>query len=605
MDLGPAVHATMDCGPHPQQRHQQQPLQEQRLQQQPLKPERRQLGNRGITQGQVAAQSAVASGYLANGWRLLIGAAIAGAVARLCARALSTRNRTWLSFAVAGSGLFLSFLIRADHRSPGSPGFFLHAGTASAFAVALTLCLRPWFGHAQLRAATQILWASLTVGLCACVLATDSRIGTYPLQATPVTRIVVGLAISGAVAALGAVRLAQVRQLRRVDVLLVHSVVAYLFARLVDTGAHGRIGAFLTFVVVAIPVVAGSGSDCDQAGLAFDRQTLVARVRLWPIVLMMGFATAMGAASASIETAGPIGTSFTVLGCLFTLLFRHISGGHGLLIIPFTQPERAANRVFEELVYQRIRLIGRPVRRSIDGAVVAIEADPEWPQAHRSSRVMKVNVRIAAAVAGLDSVLDAATIELAAAHAPAVRQTLGTDQAWLSVPIGTKSLADHPLRPDHLDDGDDRPLEGVTFRVRSWPHAEDLEPLRRWRALGARFQFDPPDPTRSGPLGDGNTPDIVTLHSIDLSARWWEKWVEARNGFPLLRHRGKPPISDPSAVFLSVNADERPVGLGLLLSAVARQNADEYVKRINFTETSFDGSSSQESPGWVVPPKPC
>lgn len=229
------------------------------------------------------------------------------------------------------------------------------------------------------------------------------------------------------------------------------------------------------FAAAAV-LLAISSSGASDLGSPLDKQTEIFRVRLWPIIAgSMAMALAHLSLQRDLDSAGAKAVAaIAIFGAMATMLFamRELGGPRKPLTIPFSDLDRALQKLPSTLLAGNVQLVGHPVRRSTDSTIIGIEAHIDWASPNENA----VPIGVAAEEAGLCSLLDSVTLDLAQAHLPAVLHGIDADEPWLSVPLHTNTLAASAL-PDSGS------VDGLVLRVPTIEVAIAIDELRDHGAM--------------------------------------------------------------------------------------------------------------------------
>ncbi len=356
------------------------------------------------------------------------------------------------------------------------------AGAAISAGVVFWLAARPFLSSTRSRRRT-LAGGNATVVAIVGILALDAGRGTAGIPSAAGVALVVvgGLAFVWTAASTFRVftelgRTAEQAYLLVIPVhIALHSSGLFLADdRLVHAAHH--LTAFAGLYALA-------SAGADRVGRTLEPGDILLRCRVWPIGLALSLA--MISHGGLLRDGFGALTVAVVIATTIMLVFagREFAGAGKPLLVPFSARERALHRVPSALLNGDVRLVGRAVHRTSDGAIVGIETEPDWAHGQRLSYPLARS----AAEAGLAPLLDQVTVRLAQTHLPAVLLSIDADEPWLSVPVSESVFAAPML-------GEGAEVEGLALRVQ--PATVTNESLEELRERGAMIQATTEDADR-------------------------------------------------------------------------------------------------------------
>jgi hypothetical protein len=506
-------------------------------------------------------------------------------IVRSTKHAMDCRNATW-GFVAAGQvcGL-VGFLIALwDHPTTATiwPTNLVLFGVTWLGILCWTLAalrsIRPLLGSVSTRPAGLATGAFLMVGAAGLVSASAHR---FHLVRQPsfvaVSRLGTAVCFAISVALIGASASSR-RTAIRIDLVFLSVAFAHFaaefFVQVHDAAEDsGRRAVSLLLATSGVLVCSLLGNFSNLSSRKYLHVPF-ARIRMWPITVVL---IAAGAASLTPLNDRPSVNVTTQALFVGSVLFaaREMLAGYKPLLLPFTARERAAHRVFRDLVYENVRLLGRPVRRVADAVTVAIEAYPEWSHTPRATNW---SMQSAARDARIETDLDHYAVRMALFHAPAVLYGL-PGEPWLSVSVAVSTL--QAGLPESLKEIE---LDGLVLRITSSPESQQIAALDRWREQGAWIHLDVPELESYVDFD----PDFITVqpsNGLSSAFHYPKAWPFVRSGSVDSSISAGSATNTP--VFV-VDPNEGPTGLGMLLSSIARRGHDEYVRPLKNASQLLD-----------------
>lgn len=421
-------------------------------------------------------------------------ACIAAAAAIVCAgQCLVVRaNRTvWLALTVFTGSMagntYVLFGLPADW-SLGWLAVIFHGGALVGVATASWLGVRPLLAHHETRVPTLV---ALPAGLGATlgVLIADAA---YQWGETALAWLGVAGAGASILVAWGAFAMLGRRLWvlgRRADVVIGLGLLAHVVSQTISLAAQRNEGIWLAITLSSGSIIVASRLQSASAIATPPGAThRTFAVRLWPL----GMALAAIISIWLILRAEPsIGSTAAIAGLgasIAMILFaaRELAGPRKPLVMPFSKRDRALQHLPAQLMRGSVRLVGRPVHRAHDGAVVGIEAEPTWSDRTKPNLLLPS----VASEAQQGPWLHDVTYDAARSHLIAVVANLDGDDPFLSIPFDPTHVAEVP--------NDD--LDGLLLRT---PSAIDPSLAATWQDRGAMIQ----SPLEA--LENGTVTDVV------------------------------------------------------------------------------------------------